>query len=148
MPLKLVLFVVPVVLCGWIIGWMNLPGPWYEALAKPSFNPPNWVFGPVWTVLYVIIGIVGWRVWEKSRDQSLRVLWIVQLLLNFAWSPVFFGMQNVALALLVIGLLLAAIVAFTIRARRREPLSAAMFLPYLAWVSFATLLNAAIWRMN
>lgn len=146
--LKLTFFVVSVVAVGWLIGWFNVPGSWYAALDKPWFNPPNWIFGPVWTVLYVVIGTVGWRVWTKSTDTTLRILWALQMALNFAWSPAFFGLQNISLALIVIVLLLAAIIAFMARAYQREPVSAAMFAPYIAWVSFATALNAAIWWLN
>lgn len=146
--LQLVLFVIPVVVIGWLIGWLNVPGEWYAALAKPSFNPPNWIFGPVWTVLYILIGIVGWRVWTKSADQRLRVRWVFQMALNFAWSPVFFGLQNISAGLVVITLLLAVILAFAMRAVQRERISAMMFVPYIAWVSFATVLNASIWWLN
>ncbi|MCL4067483.1 tryptophan-rich sensory protein [Pseudomonas sp. GX19020] len=146
--LRPLLFVVPVVLAGLLIGWLNIPGAWYESLAKPGFNPPNQVFGPVWTVLYVLIGIVGWRVFDRIQDQPLRWLWALQLGLNFAWSPAFFGLQNIALGLVIILALLATLVAFCLRARTREPVSALLFLPYIAWVAFASLLNIAIWRLN
>lgn len=153
MSLKAALFVIPVVLAGWVIGWLNIPGPWYESLAKPAFNPPNWLFGPVWTVLYVIIGLVGWRVYERAADSgsgapSLRALWGLQLLLNYAWSPAFFGLENPGLALVVIALLLATIIVFILRALPQDKLSAGLFIPYLAWVSFAALLNFEIWRLN
>lgn len=153
MPLRAALFVIPVVLAGWVIGWLNIPGPWYESLAKPAFNPPNWLFGPVWTVLYVIIGFVGWRVFDRTADRisgngRLRTLWGLQLLLNYAWSPAFFGLENTGLALVVIALLLATIIVFILQALPRDRLSAVLFIPYLAWVSFAALLNFAIWRLN
>ncbi|WP_198672086.1 TspO/MBR family protein [Pseudogemmobacter bohemicus] len=148
MPMKLILFIVPVILVGWIIGWLNVPGPWYESLAKPLFNPPNWVFAPVWTALYGVIGVAGWRSWEKSDNLGLRSLWILQLVLNYAWSPAFFGLENPRLALLVIGLLFMTILTFIMRARKSEKVSAALFLPYLAWVSFAAVLNFEIWRLN
>ncbi|MFE3836439.1 TspO/MBR family protein [Pseudogemmobacter sonorensis] len=143
------LFALPVVLVGWAIGGLNTPGLWYDILAKPAFNPPGWVFAPVWTVLYVMIGAVGWRIWDRSRDGGLRALWALQLALNFMWSPVFFGLENPGLGFLVIGLLLATIAGFVLRAAARgESLSAVLFLPYLAWVSFAALLNFQIWRLN
>lgn len=146
--LRSLVYIVSVVAIGLIIGWFNMPGEWYAGLAKPSFNPPNWIFGPVWTTLYVLIGIVGWRVFEKIQDPGLRTLWIVQMALNFAWSPAFFGMQNIALALVIILALLVTLVVFILRARVREPLSALLFLPYIAWVGFASMLNFAIWRLN
>lgn len=146
--LRPLVFIVPVVVAGLLIGWLNIPGAWYESLVKPGFNPPNQVFSPVWTALYVLIGLVGWRVFDKTPDQPLRWLWILQMGLNFAWSPAFFGLQNIALALVIILALLATLVAFSLRARTKEPISALLFLPYIAWVAFASLLNVAIWRLN
>ncbi|NPD17405.1 tryptophan-rich sensory protein [Xinfangfangia sp. D13-10-4-6] len=146
--MRLIVFIVPVVVVGWIIGWLNVPGPWYQGLAKPAFNPPNWVFAPVWTALYVMIGAVGWRLWNRSADRGLRTLWVAQLALNYAWSPAFFGAEKPGLALTVISLLLAVILSFTLRARRHDPASATLFLPYLAWVAFAFVLNFEIWRLN
>jgi tryptophan-rich sensory protein len=97
---------------GLLIGFLTAPGPWYEALAKPSFNPPNWLFGPVWTVLYVLIAIAGWRVRRIAPSGTAMKLWWLQLVLNFLWSPVFFGLQQIALALVVIVALLVTILAF------------------------------------
>jgi len=85
----LLVFLVLVVGAGWAIGVTNLPGAWYAGLAKPAFNPPNWVFAPVWTVLYVLIAIAGWRVWTRDRAGWPMKLWAAQLALNWAWSPVF-----------------------------------------------------------
>ena len=90
-PLVLLAFLVLVVGGGLLIGFLTLPGAWYEALQKPSFNPPNWLFGPAWTTLYVLIAIAGWRVWLRDRAGSLMKLWWLLLALNFLWSPVFFG---------------------------------------------------------
>jgi len=145
---KLALFVCGVVVIGWIIGWLNIPGEWYAKLQKPSFNPPNWIFSPVWTVLYVLIGIVGWRVWTKTQHPGLKALWICQMLLNFAWSPAFFGMQNIGLGLAIIMLLCLNIVLFIGMARSRDVYSAVLFVPYLGWVGFATVLNITILRLN
>lgn len=145
---KLALFIAGVVLIGWLIGWMNLPGDWYASLNKPSFNPPNWVFSPAWTVLYILIGATGWRVWVKTPDNALKTLWACQMALNFAWSPVFFGLQNITLGLLLITLLSLTITAFIWVAHRRDPKSAMFFVPYLAWVGFATLLNLEIFSLN
>lgn len=145
---KLFLFIAGVVLTGWVIGWLNIPDEWYASLQKPPFNPPNWIFSPVWTILYVIIGIVGWRVWVRAPDRTLKGLWSSQMVLNFAWSPAFFGLQNIGLALITIALLCVSILAFIWLARNRDRLSAALFIPYLAWVGFATVLNAAIFSLN
>lgn len=145
---KLALFVAGVVLIGWLIGWANIPGDWYASLNKPSFNPPNWVFSPTWTVLYILIGVAGWRVWVKAPDSKLKSLWACQMALNFAWSPIFFGLQNIALGLVVITLLCLNIAAFIWVASSRDRKSALLFAPYLAWVGFATLLNGAILSLN
>ena len=105
--LSLILFLVLVVGGGLLIGAVVTPGDWYAGLAKPAFNPPGWVFGPAWTILYVLIAIAGWRVWERDRRGPAMKLWWAQLLLNFCWTPVFFGAQRIGLALVVILLLLA-----------------------------------------
>lgn len=145
--LRLALFILLVVGGGSLIGITVQPGAWYDALDKPPFNPPNWIFGPVWTVLYVMIAVAGWRSWERSGTQTR--LWWLQLALNFAWTPTFFGAQMPGVALVVIAVLLATIVAFIAAARRAgDGVSAFLFLPYAAWVAFATLLNASIWWSN
>jgi tryptophan-rich sensory protein len=127
---------------------MNLPGPWYGALAKPPFNPPNWVFGPAWTILYVLIAVAGWRIWERDRGGRAMKAWWAQMFLNFAWSPVFFTLQSVGGALVIVVLMLAAILAFIGLAWNRDRIAALLFVPYAAWVSFATLLNASILWLN
>lgn len=124
-------------------------GAWYEGLTKPSWNPPSWVFAPVWTALYVCIAIAGWRIWRKAvRFVPSLVIWIVQLLLNGCWSLLFFGLHRADLALLDIVALLASIIAFIVIARRHSRLASWLFIPYAAWVAFATALNFAIWRLN
>lgn len=124
---------------------------WYANLRKPSFNPPNWLFGPVWTVLYALIAVSAWLVWRRvgwARGRRALVWWCVQLALNAAWTPVFFGVHRIGLALAIIVALLAAIAGTILAFRRHHALAAAMLLPYLAWVAFATVLNASIWRLN
>lgn len=125
---------------------------WYAALNKPSFNPPNAIFAPVWTLLYAMMAIAAWLVWKapgKSalRTAALRIFWL-QLFLNFAWSWIFFRQHQLAGALLEIGLLWLAIVAATLLFLRVTRLAAWLMLPYLAWVAFAAVLNFAIWRLN
>src|SRR5262249_7980269 len=144
----LIVFIVAVVGIGLVIGLTNIPGDWYASLNKPSFNPPNWIFGPVWTVLYVLIAIAGWQCWTQSRHGTAMKVWFVQMILNFLWSPVFFGAHLPTAALVVIALLLVAIVAFIALAWRRIHIAALLFLPYAAWVAFATLLNASIVALN
>jgi len=141
-------FLVLVVGGGAAIGVATGPGEWYAGLAKPSFNPPNWVFGPVWTTLYVLIAVAGWRVTSHMPGSAAARLWWVQLVLNFLWSPAFFGLQRMDLALGIIGMLMASIVAFIAAAGRRERTAAWLFVPYACWVAFATVLNAALLVLN
>lgn len=141
-------FLVLVLAAGTLIGVNNLPGPWYESLEKPPFNPPNWIFGPVWTTLYILIAIAGWRVF-MARPRSLAMgFWVVQMLLNWAWSPVWFTLQMPWGAFAIIVPMLAAIIGFIVTARRFDPLAAWLFVPYAAWVSFASLLNLWIAVVN
>jgi tryptophan-rich sensory protein len=144
----LILFLVLVLGGGLAIGFLTAPGAWYAGLAKPSFNPPNWLFAPVWTALYVLIAIAGWRIFERDRSGWPMRLWWTQLALNFLWSPVFFAAHRIALALLVILLLLAAILAFIAMSWRQDRVAASLFVPYAAWVGFASVLNAAILALN
>ena len=124
-------------------------GDWYQALAKPAFNPPDWVFGPVWSVLYAMIAAAGWRVWRlRGAREPALLAWAVQLGLNVCWSFVFFGARLIGAALVEIVVLLAAIIV-TARLFWRIDRGAALLLaPYGAWVGYATLLNAALWRLN
>jgi benzodiazapine receptor len=144
----LVLFIVLTLGGGTLIGLTNAPGPWYEALAKPPFNPPNWVFGPTWTVLYIMIGIAGARIFARDARSGAMVAWWTQLALNFAWTPVFFTLQRPDLALAVIVPLFLSIVVFVLLSWRRDRLAALLMLPYACWVGFATVLNFEIWRLN
>jgi translocator protein len=124
-------------------------GAWYESLSKPPWNPPSWVFAPVWTVLYVGIAIAGWRLWRRTRRfvPSLTI-WIAQMVLNGCWSLLFFGLHRPDIALIDIVVLLALIIVFIVTARRHSALASWLFVPYAAWVAFATALNFAIWRLN
>ena len=127
-----------------------IPG-WYASLSKPWFTPPGWVFAPVWTLLYLLMGVAAFRVWRlpnrRERNRALG-LFGVQLFLNFLWSLVFFGMRSPALGVAIIVLLWLAVAA-TMRAFWKLDRKAAWLLaPYLAWVSFAALLNVAVWMLN
>lgn len=128
------------------------PGPWYEGLAKPSWNPPNWLFGPVWTVLYGMIAVAGWWIWTTpvaaEGMRAARWLWAVQMVLNGLWSYLFFGLHQMGIALVDIALLVAVIAALIAVARRSARLASWLLVPYLAWVSYATSLNAALWWLN
>jgi tryptophan-rich sensory protein len=128
-------------------------GTWYAGLAKPSFNPPNWVFGPVWTALYLMMAVAGWRVWRRRGADArlaMRALgaWALQLALNLCWSLVFFGARLIGAALVEIAVLFAAIVVTALLFWRIDRVAGALLIPYAAWVAFAALLNAALWRLN
>ncbi len=133
---------------GILIGTLTAPGNWYAQLSKPAFNPPNWIFGPVWTVLYVLIAMVGWRQFDTDRSSTTMKLWWTQLGLNFLWSPTFFVLQMPWLAFVVIFALLIVIVMFIAQVRHTDRVSALAFLPYLAWVIFATALNLSFAILN
>ncbi|PVB63265.1 TspO/MBR family protein [Labrenzia sp. 011] len=146
--LTLGLFIVGVVGIGILIGTLSAPGPWYEALRKPPFNPPNWIFAPVWTVIYVLIAIAGWRIYRFAPGSLLMGVWGVQMLFNWAWTPVFFSLQQIWAAFAVIVLLFALVLIFIIRAWNADRMAALLFLPYAAWVAFAGLLNLSIAVLN
>lgn len=131
------------------------PGSWYMALAKPSWTPPPWLFGPVWTVLYVLIAVAGWRVWQASPHPGLEgrrtvalALWGVQAALNMAWSWLMFGLNRIDLAAADIVALWLAIAGFIAAAAPVSRAAAWLFAPYLAWVSFAAALNFAVLWLN
>jgi translocator protein len=133
------------------LGAQFAPGAWYAELAKPAWTPPAIVFGPVWTVLYAMMAVAAWLVWKAHGFGGARLalgLFGVQLILNAAWSWLFFGRQQPGLAFIDIVLLWVMIVATIIAFRRLRPGAAALLVPYLLWVSFAAALNFAIWRMN
>jgi tryptophan-rich sensory protein len=138
-------FIVSVLGVGLAIGSITRPDGWYAALAKPSFNPPNWIFAPVWTLLYVMIAVAGARSFERSDGMQL---WLSQMVLNFAWTPVFFGLHRPGAALVIVLATLAAVVAFIVTRWKADRFSALLFIPYAAWVAFASVLNASIVVLN
>ena len=146
--LTLAAFLLLVLAVGGLIGTQSLPGAWYESLTKPPLNPPNWVFGPVWTTLYVLIAIAGWRIWMLDRTSRAMQLWGVQMVLNWAWSPVWFLAQMPWAAFAILVLMWLAIVGFILHSRRHDRVAPWLFVPYLAWVSFAGYLNLAIAIIN
>jgi len=124
---------------------------WYRALAKPSFNPPDWVFAPVWTLLFFMMAVAAWRVWRRDGLRRARLaiaLFGIQLALNLAWSLLFFGLRSVGAALVEIIVLLFAVAATAALFWRHDRIAGALLIPYAAWVAFATVLNAAIWHLN
>lgn len=127
------------------------PGGWYEWIAKPSWTPPSWLFGPVWTLLYGAMAVAGWLVWREGGWRARKValtLFFVQLALNALWSYLFFGLRSPGLAFAEIIALWIAILATLIAFWRVLRLAGGLFVPYLAWVTFAAALNYAVWRLN
>ena len=143
--LVVVIFLGVVLGGGLALGAMARPDGWYAALAKPPFNPPNWVFAPVWSLLYVMIAVAGARTYERVGGFAL---WVAQLVLNFTWTPAFFLLHRPALALCIIAALLAAILVFIVTRWTADRVSALLFVPYAAWVGFAALLNASLVALN
>lgn len=129
-------------------GMRYLPGTWYTTLAKPAWTPPGWLFGPVWAVLYVMIAVAGWRVYEHLGIGPALGVWAISLALNAAWSPLMFGAQKIGLAAVDIAALWISIAGFIALTWRAEPMASYLFVPYLVWVSYATALNITILRLN
>lgn len=143
-------------LAGWIlvslsagfIGSRFPPGEWYSLLEKPAWNPPGWVFGPVWTVLYILMGIAVWLVWKERGFCGGVWLFLVQLALNALWSYLFFGINRPGLAFIEIVALWVMILITLLAFRQVSTPAWVLLVPYLLWVAFATALNYALWRLN
>jgi translocator protein len=135
---------------GALAGFVTAPAvtEWYPTLVKPSWRPPNWLFAPVWTILYVMMAVAAWLVWKAGNSRAALLLWAGQLLLNFAWSFLFFGARSPGLGLIDIVALWLAIAATLFAFSFKSRLAAALMLPYLCWVSFALALNASIFLLN
>ncbi len=127
------------------------PDEWYREIAKPSWNPPNWIFGPVWTTLYTMMAFAAWLVWRRggfaAHGRALTIF-LVQLALNAAWSPLFFGLHQPGWAFVEIVAMWLAILATIVAFWKINRWSAVLLVPYLAWVSFASVLNFTLWQMN
>jgi tryptophan-rich sensory protein len=124
---------------------------WYPSLRKPPWTPPSWLFGPVWTILYILISLSGWLVWKAGPYRSVTgvlSIFTIQLILNGLWSYFFFGLRNMALAFADIVLLWVFIVLFIIMSWDKTRAASLLFIPYLCWVSFAAFLNLSIWTLN
>jgi len=149
-------------LLGWISlclavagmgGWLTMLGmpDWYDSLTKPTWNPPNWIFGPVWTALYLTMAIAAWMVWRRHGWDGAPLplaLFLLQLTLNLGWSGIFFALRSPGWGVVEILALWGAILATLIGFWPYHRLAALLFVPYLAWVSFASVLNFALWRLN
>ena len=129
-------------------GTISQPDAWFNALAKPSFMPPTWLFAPAWSVLYFLMAVAAWRVYRVEGIRAAIVLWFAQLVANAAWTPLFFGLHHVDFALADILALVVLLVATTIAFFRRDRIAGSLLVPYLAWVCFATALTYAIWKLN
>ena len=146
-------------LIGWLLlcfaaaslGAVFMPGEWYAALHKPAWNPPGWSFGPVWSALYSMMAVVAWLVWQRGGFATQRrplALFLAQLVLNAAWTPLFFGLHRPGVAFAEIILLWLAIAATLMAFLPVSRAAAWLLVPYLAWVSFAAVLNGTLWRLN
>lgn len=150
---------VALALAGWLVlclgaaslGPIYMPDEWYSTLKKPSWNPPGWIFGPVWSALYTMMAVAAWLVWNRggfaAQGRPLR-LFLTQLVLNAAWTPLFFGLHCPGAAFAEITLLWLAIAATLAAFRPVHQAAAWLLVPYLAWVSFAAALNFTLWRLN
>ncbi len=148
-----------VALVAWIVlcfsaaafGSQFMPGEWYAALKKPTWNPPNWIFGPVWSALYTMMAVAAWLVWRRGGFRVNRLplsLFLTQLFLNALWSWLFFGLKNPALAFGEIVLLWLGISGTIVAFWPRQRTAAGLLVPYLMWVSFASGLNFTLWQLN
>ncbi|MFB2552353.1 TspO/MBR family protein [Ensifer soli] len=142
------IIIIAVVVLAASSGAVFKPGPWYETLRKPGWTPPKWAFPVVWSVLYAAIAYAGWSVWTLAGWSLPMIAWAVQILVNAAWSWLFFGLRRMDLALADIAVLWLSIVVFIVTAWPVSPLAALLFLPYLAWVTTAAFLNRAVMRLN
>ena len=123
--------------------------PWYSTLIKPSFNPPDWVFGPVWTILYLMMTIAIWSYWHsKNKDMNTVCIYFIHLVFNSAWSIVFFVYHNIFLAMIVLLILISLILVLIVRFRRVKKMSSYLMVPYLLWTIFALILNVSILILN
>lgn len=154
MPLlKLILSIIIAQLAGLIGSFFTTPNinSWYAYLTKPDWNPPAWLFGPVWLTLYTLMGIAAYLIWQKRSDRRTRLallIYIIQLILNALWSVIFFGWHDIGLALAEITLLLTFIIITIILFGRINRTAAWLLLPYALWVTFASYLNYTLWQLN
>lgn len=137
-----------VTFCAPLAGMFSPPGSWYAALNKPSWNPPAWIFGPAWSLLYTLMAIAAWLVWRRDGWRLPLLFYFLQLLLNAAWTPLFFGAHQLGWALAEIVVLWIAILLTQLNFHRVNKAAGWLFVPYLVWVAFATILNFTLWRMN
>ncbi len=152
--MKLIISILIPLITGSVAGFFTTKGVdgWYAAAIKPSFNPPNWIFAPVWTALYILMGIALYLIWksdaEKKIKQTALILFAVQLLLNFFWSFIFFSLQQTGWAFVEIVVMWLSILFTILWFGKISSTAAWLLVPYISWVSFASLLNFYIWKLN
>ncbi len=156
-PIEFIKLIISILICnsaGFIgsISTASAISTWYNSLEKPSFNPPNWVFGPVWTTLYTLMGISAYLVWRQGihnpQVKTALIIFGVQLFLNAIWSPIFFGLRALFFALVVIIILWIAIFLTILAFYKISTIAAVLLIPYILWISLATILNYSIWVLN
>ena len=145
--LSLLPFIAAVVAVA-LSGAVFMPGDWYESLDKPAWTPPNWLFAPAWSLLYLLFAIAGWLVWKAAGFGPALVVWTLNLLFNGAWSWLMFGRRQIGAALVDAVAMLVTIIAFMVLAWPASQTATWLFAPYLVWVAFATALNASILSRN
>ncbi|MBV53802.1 MAG: hypothetical protein CL816_07090 [Coxiellaceae bacterium] len=147
-------YVIGIIVClllGMLSGYFSGSGPntWYQELQQPSFTPPSWLFGPVWTLLYIMIGVTAGYLWSQRNQASLLFkLFVIQFILNLIWSPIFFGFHQISLAAATISLLWICLIILLVRAAPSHRCVTYLLLPYTAWVSFAMVLNITLALLN
>ena len=151
--LPLLVFILITLFAGFIGSLFTTPSiaSWYAFINKPSFSPPNWLFAPVWSLLYILMGIAAFLIWQKRDNLKTKpalMFYGIQLILNTFWSIIFFGMHNPGLAFLEIIILWTFILITLIKFYKINKTSGILFIPYLIWVSFASILNFAVWMLN
>lgn len=153
--IRIVLVVMTCLVIGYLSGTVTRESilTWYPTLVKPIFNPPNWIFAPVWTILYVMMGVAGGLIWnyiesDKKKVKKAFLFFVIQLGLNALWSYIFFGLHNPLLALIEIIILWLMIFETYAQFKSIDKIAGMLLIPYLIWVSFATVLNASIWWLN
>lgn len=149
-PIKFIISILICLSAGFIGSFFTTPSitTWYSALQKPAFSPPNWLFAPVWTTLFILMGISLYLIWNKGGEKRQYLLFSAQLLLNMLWSFLFFAFHSPFFAFLEIIILWLVILLTLLSFRKTSREAALLLLPYLLWVSFAALLNFSIWQLN
>ena len=131
-----------------ITGGLFPPGPWYRGLKKPSWTPPDWVFPVTWLVLYICMAAAGARAALAPDNGIAMAFWAMQIAFNGLWTPVFFGLKKIRLGMAVVGMLWLTVLSATLALWQVDWIAGALFVPYLVWVTIASALNAAVWRLN